>query len=223
VQPRIQNKSDRKKQKKFIIFSIMTIAIITATTVLKAILPIFDTLCEDKAKSLATIISNEQATVVMREHSYEELFSIEKDNNGNIVMIKSNVSPINEIISDIAIKIQNEIDNQGRENVKIALGSFTGFKLLAGKGPMVKLQISTIGNVETDLRSEFTSQGINQTLHKVYLHVKCEISILTPYENITTEITNQVLLAENVIVGNIPDTYYNLNGLEKSDGIEVIE
>lgn len=103
-------------------------------------------------------------------------------------------------------------------------GSFTGFKLLAGRGPGVKIRISTIGNVETDLRSEFSAQGINQTLHRVYLQVKCNVSILTPFDNISREITNQVLLMENVIVGGIPNTYYNLEGLNgSSDALEVIE
>lgn len=103
-------------------------------------------------------------------------------------------------------------------------GSFTGFKLLAGRGPGVKIKISTIGDVETDLRSEFTSQGINQTLHRVYLQVKCNVNILTPFDNISREITNQVLLMENVIVGNIPNTYYNLEGIDgTSEALEVIE
>ena len=103
-------------------------------------------------------------------------------------------------------------------------GSLTGFKLLAGRGPGVKIKISTIGDVETDLRSEFTSQGINQTLHRVYLQVKCNVNILTPFDNISREITNQVLLMENVIVGNIPNTYYNLEGIDgTSEALEVIE
>lgn len=117
----IGDKNFRKKQKMTKIFIIMVIAFSTVKIVLDAILPIFDTLCKDKAKSIATIISNEQATVVMREHSYEELFTIEKDNDGNITMIKSNVFPINEIISDVAVKIQNEIDTKGRDNIEIAM------------------------------------------------------------------------------------------------------
>ena len=117
----IGDKNFRKKQKMTKIFIIMVIAFSTIKIVLDAILPIFDTLCKDKAKSIATIISNEQATVVMREHSYEELFTIEKDNDGNITMIKSNVFPINEIISDVAVKIQNEIDTKGRDNIEIAM------------------------------------------------------------------------------------------------------
>ena len=96
--------------------------------------------------------------------------------------------------------------------------------MLAGRGPGVKIRISSVGDVETDLRSEFSAQGINQTLHRVYLQVKCEVNILTPFDNISREITNQVLLMENVIVGNIPSTYYNLEGMNgTSDALEVIE
>lgn len=206
------------------ILLILLIAFITAKSILNAISPIFDTLCENRAKSIATLISNEQATNVMKEHSYDELFTVEKDLNGNITMIKSNIVPINEIISDIANKIQEEINKRGRENIEIALGSFTGSKILAGRGPGIKIRISSIGNVETDLKSEFIAQGINQTLHRVYLQVKCEINILTPFDDISREITNQVLLIENVIVGNIPNTYYNLEGLSgSSEALEVIE
>ena len=214
----------KKRRKVVEIIVVLIIAFSVVKLILDAVLPIFNTLCENRAKSIATIISNEQATIVMTEHSYDELFTIEKDNNGNVVMIKANVVPINEIISDVANKIQEQIDQRGREDVEIALGSFTGFKLLAGRGPGIKIRISSIGNVETDLRSEFTSQGINQTLHRVYLQVKCRVSILTPFNDIEQEITNQVLLAENVIVGNLPSTYYNLEGLNgKSDALEVIE
>lgn len=121
---KIPNGINKKKKKIIVIFIILVIAFSTIKITLDAISPIFDTLCENKAKSIATKISNEQATKVMKEHTYDELFSIEKDNNGNITMIKSNVIPINEIISDVAIKIQNEINNQGRENIQIALRKF---------------------------------------------------------------------------------------------------
>ncbi len=218
------NPKKEKNRKRLTIICILIIAFSTVKLVLDAVLPIFDTLCENRAKSIATVISNEEATNVMKQHTYDDLFTFEKDKNGNITMIKSNVISINEIISDVALKIQNQIDTRGRENIEIALGSFTGFKLLAGRGPGVRIRISSIGSVETDLKSEFIAQGINQTLHRVYLQVKCNVNILTPFNNIEKEITNQVLLVENVIVGNIPNTYYNLEGINgTSDALEVIE
>lgn len=113
------------RNKKIIkIFIILIIAFSTVKLILDAVYPIFDTLCEAKAKSIATIVSNEQATNVMKEHSYDELFTLEKDNNNNITMVKSNVIAINEIISDVAIKIQEDIDNRGRENIEIAIRKF---------------------------------------------------------------------------------------------------
>ena len=218
------NRNFKKNKKMRTITIVLLIAIITAKTILNAITPIFNTLCEERAKSIATIISNEEATNVMREHTYEDLFTIEKDSNGNITMIKSNVFTINEIISDVANNIQEQLDKKGKDNISIALGSFTGIKFLSGLGPDIKITISPVGNVETDLRSEFTAQGINQTLHRIYLQVKCEVSIVTPFESITKEIYNQVLLAENVIVGNIPNTYYNLEGINSnSEALEVVE
>ena len=218
-----EDKNLKRKQKIAKIFMIMVIAFSTVKIVLDAISPIFDALCEDKAKSIATIISNNEATNVMKDHTYDELFTIEKDNDGNITMIKSNIIPINEIISDVAVKIQKSINEKGRENIRIALGSFTGSKLLTGRGPGVPIRISSIGNVETDLRSEFSAQGINQTLHRVYLQVDCEVSILTPYNIISEKVSNQVLLIENVIVGKIPSTYYNFEGIDSSSALELIE
>ena len=217
------DKSLKRKQKIAKIFIIMVIAFSTVKIVLDAISPIFNALCEDKAKSIATIISNNEATNVMKDHTYDELFTIEKDNDGNITIIKSNVIPINEIISDVAVKIQNLINERGKENIKIAIGSFTGSKLLSGRGPGIPIKISSIGNVETDLRSEFSAQGINQTLHRVYLQVDCEVCILTPYNTISEKVSNQVLLIENVIVGKIPNTYYNLDGIDSSNVLDIIE
>lgn len=74
------------------------------------------------------------------------------------------------------------------------------------------------------MKSEFISKGINQTLHRVYLQVKCNVNIVTPFDSIAKDITNQVLLMENIIVGKIPDTYYNLEGMESSgDTLNVIQ
>ena len=121
----ITNKGKRfrspKCKKTIKIMLVLTIAISIVAVSFNAVYPIYDTLCEEKAKSIATIISNEQATIVMKEHSYDDMFTIEKDLNNNITMIKSNVIAINEIISDIAIKIQEELDKKGREDIEIAI------------------------------------------------------------------------------------------------------
>lgn len=122
------NRLNKEKSGKIArIILVLIIAFSTVKVILDAVYPIFDTLCENRARSIATIISNEEATDVMREHSYDEMFTIEKDSNNNITMIKSNVISINEIISDVAIKIQQRLDSRGRENIEIALRKFYRF------------------------------------------------------------------------------------------------
>lgn len=83
--------------------------------------------------------------------------------------------------------------------------------------------MSTTGNVETELISNFSQAGINQTLHRIYLNVSCNVCILTPFDTIEENITSQVLLTEAVIVGDVPSTYYNLNGLKSDDLAEFVE
>ena len=105
---------------------ILVTIIVTVKIVFKIVYPIFDTLSESKAKSIATIISNEEATRIMKEHTYDELFIIEKDQNNNIEMIKSNIIKINEIKSSIAENIQKRINDSKRENIEIAIRKFYG-------------------------------------------------------------------------------------------------
>ena len=83
--------------------------------------------------------------------------------------------------------------------------------------------MATVGNVETNLVSQFSQSGINQTLHRIYLNVSCNVTVLTPFDSIEQNIVNQVLIAEAVIVGEVPSNYYNLNGIQSDDLIEFIE
>lgn len=204
----LKNNMDNEKILKIVkIFLIISIAMVTANVIIRAITPIIDKQCVNKAKSIATKISNEQATIVMSKYKYEDLCTMEKDNNGNVTMIKANIIPINEIISDVAIYIQEELNKTENSEFSIKLGSFTGSKILSGRGPNVNIKISTIGNLDTSLESEFISAGVNQTLHRLYLQVECNVIILTPFNTMEEKITNQVLLAEAVIVGTPPSTY----------------
>ena len=149
--------------------------------------------------------------------------TIIRDEQENIKMIQMNIITVNAITSEVALKIQKELDNYQRGEFHIKLGTFTGSKLLSGRGPDIPIKMSTVGNVETNLVSRFSQSGINQTLHRIYLNVSCNVTILTPYDTIEENITNQVLLAEAVIIGNVPNTYYNLNEVTNDDLIELIE
>ena len=98
-----------------------------------------------------------------------------------------------------------------------------GIRLLSGMGPDIKIKFIDTGSVETKVRSEFENAGINQTIHRIYLDVSCNVSLLTPYNVVEEEITNEVVLIENVIVGLVPSTYYNLEGMTEDKMVDIIE
>ncbi len=186
--------------------------------------PVFKTLCEEKVKSVATIITNQQSTLIMNKYQYNQLYTLEKDGNGNVMIVKANVVPINNLISDLTENIQHEFDNIGKTDIAITLGNLSGIYFISGFGPEIPITISITGNVETDIKSEFIAQGINQSLHRVYVNFDCDMKIVTPLKNYTQKVTNQVIIAEHVIVGNIPESYYNLEGLNSnSDMLQLIK
>lgn len=221
--PKINNRKKVIIKKVLKIAIIILIAIFTSSYIINGMQPIFEDICVSEAKAIATKISNEKASEVMKNYKYEDIVTITRNSNNNITGIEFNIITINEIISDVAIKIQESLDETESKEIGIEIGTFTGSKILTGRGPKINYKIISIGDVETDYTSEFKQAGINQTLHKIYLQVNCKVSILTPFNTIEEQIQNQVILAENVIVGEIPQTYYNFNGLEDKDVLEIIE
>jgi len=181
--------------------------------------PVFETLCEEKVKSIATVISNQESTKAMNKYQYEELYTIEKDAAGDVVIIKSNVVPINNMISDLTEAIQNRFDEIEETEIKIPIGNLLGTYYFSGLGPSIPAKVTTSGTLDTEVKSEFIAKGINQTLHRIYVNFECYVTIITPLKNYQKKITNQVIIAEHVIVGNIPDSYYNLEGMSGVDDV----
>lgn len=203
-----QNKNNNKN---FVIniITITIVAIVTFYGITQAINPIINDMCIDKAKNIATQVANEEATNIMDKYSYEDLITIIRDNEGNIKMLQTNTKNVNQIMSDIPVNIINRFNEKDNSDIYIYSGSILGIKLFSASGPKIHIKIANVGNVDTKLESEFKSQGINQTLHRIYLLLTCEVTILTPYNTIRQKIDNQVLIAESVIVGTVPDFYYN--------------
>lgn len=216
--------SDNEKNRKIIkIIVIIFIAVLTLTIILKSINPIFEAKCIEKVQELATNITNIQSSRILKEKNYGNIVELAKDEKGNIGVIKSDVVIINEIASDIAVAIQEELSKFRTEQIYIPAGSFLGSNLLAGFGPNIKIKIIPAGNIKTDIKTEFVSSGINQTMYRIYLELQCEVKILTPFKTMDTVITNQVLLVETVIIGEIPSTYYNLEGLDKNNLVDMVK
>lgn len=114
-------KNNKNIRKLFTIIAILSIAIIVLKVAINATIPIIDEQCKNMAKSIATKISNEQATKVMADYKYEDLFRVITDDDNNIKMINADMITINRIISDIPILIQEELEKEENNTFTLKL------------------------------------------------------------------------------------------------------
>lgn len=214
--------TNNKNAKKFFsIFIIMLISIITFYSVYQSITPIFEGLCIEKAREIGTYIMNDASNKVLDNIDYNNIVTIEKDGENKV--LKTDVVIINKIASDIALEAERQFKELENEKIKIPIGALTGNKYLAGSGPNIDIQVIPAGNILTEIKNEFESKGINQTVYRIYLELTCKVSIISQHKTIQDEVVNQVLLVETVIVGEVPESYYNLEGMKQEDVTEVIQ
>ena len=152
----------------------------------------------------------------MNDVGYLDLIILDRDENGKILALRANVIEMNRIATEISIRIQ-EMNNELKESfVRIPIGNFTRNALLAGRGPALEVKLIPTGTVSIEFKTEFISTGINQTRHRVYLEIKSKMGIVAPFTSERVEVVNHVNVAETVLIGDVPDTFYNL---EKFDEI----
>lgn len=138
---------------------------------------------------------------------YEDLISFEKDNAGKITVVKSNMPEFNRLQSQILDMVLRRISEVSTKDLSIPIGTLTGSALLAGRGPSITVRMQSIGTSTACLENDFTSAGINQTKHQILLNIDVYVAILLPGFKTATEVSNAFVVAETVIVGNVPDTY----------------
>ena len=206
----------KKKKKKLIIFCIVIFIPVLIFEIFTTLIePSLIAMCEIKANSIGVSVSSKAVKQVMEEVGYDnELIKLEKDEAGNILALKANVIEMNYIASLIGSRTQQMYNELTESYVQIPIGNFTDNALLAGRGPRIRVKIMPVGTVGSDFKTEFVSTGINQTRHRVYLQVISSMRVIAPFSTKTIKVVNNVNVAETVIIGNVPNSYYNLEGLD---------
>ncbi len=153
-------------------------------------------------------------TIDSGEIRYDDLISFEKDNDGKITAVKSNMPEFNRLQSKILNVILERISEVSTRDLSIPLGSLTGTSLLAGRGPLVSVRMQSVGSSTAHLENRFVSAGINQTKHQIFLDVDVSVAILLPGFSTATQVSNAFTVAETVIVGTVPETYTYFSSAE---------
>ncbi len=143
---------------------------------------------------------------------YDRMVYFEKDLQGRITALKTNMSEVNRLKTDILNIINDEILALDTSHLGIPLGSLILPELLAAKGPAIPVHILSIRNSEASFSSAFSQAGINQTLHQINMHVSVDVAVLVLGHTNYFTISSQVVIAETIIVGQVPDTLLQTGG-----------
>ena len=140
-------------------------------------------------------------------HPYDELVDLEKDELGNITMVKVNGYVLNELTREMVELCEDRLMNQGEVSISVPFGSVMNSQIFSTTGPVIQMYASPYAQVNVDIDSEFTSAGINQTKHRITATIQVFLRYTLPGQSVVVQYENTLPIYETVIVGNVPNTY----------------
>ena len=206
----------RRHIQRFIIrFSLIFLVLLVVLALLRSRLyPVIRSLAETQVKNTASDLINDAIAeqIAAGNIRYDRIVYFEKDLNGRITALKTNIGEINRLKTDVLNIINDEILTSDESGLGVALGSLFFPEFLSGKGPKLPVKILVIRNSEADFYSDFSEAGINQTLHKLNMEVFLDVTVLVLGSTTEFTISSHMVVAETVIVGDVPETYLQTGG-----------
>lgn len=170
-------------------------------------------LAQTKAKEYSTLAINSCVTEVLIEDDtdYTDLIYIQTNENG-LSVVRTNMTMLNTLKAGLTTAIQKRLSEYDDGKLYIALGTLIGSNVFTGRGPKIEVRLVPVGYVTTAITNEFTSAGINQTLHRIMMSVTGTVTIVMAGYSATSEVTADFCIAETVIVGAVPQGFTEVKG-----------
>lgn len=171
--------------------------------------PVIIEMAVAQSENIASAIIENAIVSVLYENdiTYSSLVDVEKDKDGRVVTVKADTIKMNMLKSKIGAEISNDILKTDSREISIPLGTIIGISALSGKGPKIKTTVTLASNVTSTINNSFTSSGINQTLHEIYVNVNATIYVIMPKNSATAEVDSNYCIAQTVIIGTVPETF----------------
>lgn len=191
----------------FVLAVVVILFIISLIRLEKAVRPTAELQAQQIARNSTNRIISETVSQYIAENecSYSNFSAILYDSSGRVASVEALTQNINRVQSELSAEINKQLINSRKASAEIPLGNLSGSYLLTGKGPKVKVKVCPIGTAVVKLKGSFDSAGINQTQHRIYAEISADISSSTAIYNFETEAEFEYLIAETIIVGDVPD------------------
>ena len=205
----------RKRRWKLAVFVLLVLSIWTFFALRSRLWPVVRSLAKTQVINTASDLINDAILEQIMEGQiqYDRIVYFEKDLNGRITALKTNMAEVNRLKTETLNIINDEIMAQDTEHLGVSLGSLILPEFFSGKGPQIPVRILAIRNSDAAFQSYFTEAGINQTLQQLSMDVIVDVTILVLGQTETFTVSSQMVVAETIIVGDVPATY-----LQTGDG-----
>lgn len=203
----------RQRQRSFsAVFSILLLLGMFLALVLlidRQLRPAVQEFAYTRAVALATTTVHDAVCEALEQSNvgYPDLVHLMTDEHGAVTALTTNSVEINRLRAHVIAGVVRKLDQLKNTQLYIPFGAVTGIDLFAGVGPMIRISVVPLGTAQAKFCGEFSSSGINQTIHRIYLELDAMVTILLPGQNIPAQISAQFDVAQTVIVGAVPDSY----------------
>ena len=198
-----------QKRRLIGILAILLGLLLIVATVERGLRPMIQSIAQDKARSVATRIVNQAVAdqLTAMNLDYTDMVELDQDEQGNISAVRTKMATVNRFQAEISLAVQTAIDTYQSEKISIPFGTLIGSELFDGRGPSIPLTITMTGSMTASITSGFESAGINQTRHQITLTITTDVRSVVPWYGVTTQVVNDYIVAETILVGNVPDAY----------------
>lgn len=178
-------------------------------------------LAQAKARTLAVTVLNETVEEVVQQGlSYDSLVRVTRDGAGQVRLLQADAAAMNHLAARVSALAQEKLDSTENRAVQVPLGSALGLTLFGGAGPKLRVQVLPVGAIASRFDTEFQSAGINQTRHRILLTMTATVKLVIPTGAKTVEASTQVAVAESIIVGEVPQSFVDVE--DKDDMLNLI-
>jgi len=202
-----------RKRRKFrgsiIVVAVLILALVGYILINNAVQPTVLSLTEARLRAIGVKAMNDAVQETIGSGIvYTDLIDIHKDSMGKIVLISINSALMSSLAAQTATCAQEKILNIGEQGISIPIGTVIGGQFLSGRGPAIKVKIEPVGSVTSQFNTKFEDAGINQTRHRIYLSLTATVRIVVGNVSQSVEITSQVLVSDTIIIGDVPQSYF---------------
>ena len=212
----LEGRRQRKKRRKlgWKLLALGVLCLVAAAQIDARLRPLMTTAFTYQAQLHATRAINDAVLEVITEDDlrYESMIHTQTDAAGRVTFLETDMVTMNRLKSQISNAVADRLGRAAQEEISLPIGTLLGGNLLSGRGPEIGFRLIPAGYVATDFYNEFQAAGINQTLHQVVITVQVPVNAMLPLYSVTSEVSTGICVAESIIVGEVPQSFTDING-----------